>query len=228
VSKILLSAYNIQKPLISYHSFNESKRCEEIINRLELGENIALISDAGTPLFQDPGFILIKECQNKNISYTTVPGASSILSALVLSGFELNQFQFLGFLPKKSGDAKDVLNNAIDYPGVSVFFESPRRTEDTLKLISELNPDCEIAIIREITKKFETVHKGSAFSLLEEFQKEPPRGEIVFVIKGCPKETTEDFTEFAMTLIQEGLSKKSAYKHASRFGYVDKDLIYKS
>lgn len=228
VSKILLTAYDIQKPLLSYHSFNESQRLESIIEKLTQGQNIALISDAGTPLFQDPGFILVKECQSKNIPYTTIPGASSILSALILSGFEVNAFQFLGFLPKKISDLKNSLKNACHYNGLTVFFESPKRTEETLKILNEINPCIELAIIREITKKFETVHKGTASSLLEAFSHSPPRGEIVFVIKGCYEEKIQDFTQFAQTLIQEGLSKKSAVLLSSTLGYVNKDLIYKS
>lgn len=228
VSKILLNVYDIHKPLISYHSFNETSRLQEIIHRLQNGEKIALISDAGTPLFQDPGFILIKECQSQDIPYTTVPGASSILSAIILSGFEVNTFQFVGFIPKKTSEAKQLLQNICQYDGLSVFFESPKRTQDTLELIAEIDPNVEIAVIREITKKFETVHKGTAISLIEEFKNEAPRGEIVFVIPGIPKVEVEDYTDFAKTLIEEGLSKKTAYNLASRFGYVNKDLIYKS
>lgn len=227
VSKILLNAYEIKKPVVSYHSFNEVKRLSDIITKLEEGQNIALISDAGTPLFQDPGFVLVKECQNKNIPYTTIPGASSILCALILSGFEIKIFQFLGFLPKKPSDAKKTLMTMCGFEGLSVFFESPKRAESTLKLITAINPLIELAVVREITKKFETVHKGTASSLLETFQKTPPKGELVFVIQGYREEKIQDFTDFAKALIQDGLSKKSAYKHASSLGYLDKDLIYK-
>ena len=194
VSKNLLNFYQIQTPLISYHCFNEKKRVDEIIERMNRGESFALISDAGTPLFQDPGFILIQACYEHGIPLTTIPGASSILSALVLSGFALNQFQFLGFLDKKTSDAESALKKACLYEGLSVFFESPKRLVSTLELIHKINQQINICVVREITKKFETAHRGKPSSLIEEFTKNSPRGEIVIIIEGQPAPTDIDMT----------------------------------
>lgn len=227
VSKNLLNAYEISKPLLAYHSFNEKKRLDEILDRLSRGENLALISDAGTPLIQDPGYILIQACQERGLPYTTVPGASSILSALVLSGFDINQFQFLGFLPKKTQDATQVIKEINKYDGLSVFFESPKRVVETLELLKTHAPEHMICVIREMTKKFETVHKGRACELLEYFNDQSPRGEIVFVVQGQKQAEERDLTDYAFELLSLGLSKKSAYQLASRFGFVDKDRLYK-
>jgi 16S rRNA (cytidine1402-2'-O)-methyltransferase len=228
VSKYLLDHYDIHKPLISYHSFNERSRVDDIIAQLKNGQSFALISDAGTPLFQDPGFILVEACQKENIPFTAIPGASSILCAVLLSGLSFNKFQFCGFLSKKTPMAKAELEDMSNYEGLSVFFESPKRTLDTLKLIQTLRPDINVCVIREITKKFETVHRGSLETLIDEFSKEAPRGEVVFVVQGKKQDSEEDFTDFALDLIQQGLSKKSAFQIASKLGKCQKDIIYKS
>jgi 16S rRNA (cytidine1402-2'-O)-methyltransferase len=228
VSKTLLNAHKIHTPLSSYHSFNEKKRLEEIVERLKEGQSLALISDAGTPLIQDPGFILIERCQKENIPYTTVPGASSVMSALILSGYPIERFQFIGFLPKKNQEAKKTLLEACSYDGLSLFFESPKRAIETLALIHNINPELSVCVIREITKKFETVHKGTTESLIQEFSLTAPRGELVFVIQGKPSQQLFEATQIAVELIEGGLSKKSAFNLASKLGFVDKDKLYKS
>ena len=228
VSKILLNHYQIEKPLISYHSFNEKQKLDMVVQRLLNGENLALISDAGTPLFQDPGHLLIQECQAHQIPYTSIPGASSILSALILSGFTIDRFQFLGFLPKKPQELKEVLSHITTYDGLTVVFESPKRVKETLEILNSIDPSINLAVIREITKKFETVHKGTASELSKEFSLNDARGEIVLVIKTSFSKAEEDFTDFAFELIANGISKKTAYQLASRLGPVNKDLIYKS
>lgn len=228
VSRNLLNHYEIDKPLVSYHCFNEKQKIEHVLAEMQNGKTFALISDAGTPLFQDPGYLLIEACRKNNISYTTIPGASSILSALVLSGFEIKKFQFLGFIPKKTTEAKEFLKTTTQYDGLSVLFESPKRTLETLEYLQEINRDTELCVIREMTKKFETVHRGNPRELIQEFEATAPRGEIVFVIRGQPQELSQDHTDLALSLIEEGLSKKTAYSIFSRFGFVDKDKLYKA
>lgn len=223
----LLHHYGIQKPLVSYHSFNEKKRVEEILEKLKMGHDIALVSDAGTPLFQDPGALLIEACVAAHIPFTSLPGPSSILSALILSGFRIEKFQFVGFLSKKSGEIKETLQEALSYPGLTVAFESPQRLLETLKILQELKSDASICVIREITKKFETAHRGSLFELIEHFSKEAPRGEIVLVLEGVKESSEKDFTPLAEAMIHEGLSKKTAIQLASKWGFVDKDTLYK-
>jgi 16S rRNA (cytidine1402-2'-O)-methyltransferase len=227
-SQVLLNAHHIHTPLISYHSFNEKKRVNEVLEKLKNGQNLALISDAGTPCFQDPGFILIEACLKEGISYTTVPGASSILSALILSGFSVDKFQFIGFLSKKTSEIKKALESINTYEGLSVFFESPKRLVETLEIFNQINPEIPICVIREMTKKFETVHKGTPKSLIEEFTLTPPRGELVCVAKGSNLKEIIDYTDLALELIDQGLSKKSAHYFASKLGFVDKDRLYKA
>jgi len=227
-SKVLLQAHGVNTPLISYHNFNEKKRLSEICEKLREGQNLALISDAGTPCFQDPGYLLIEACQKEGLEYTTVPGASSILSALILSGFEIEKFQFVGFLSKKTSEIRKTLESINSYQGLSVFFESPKRIIETLEIFEKINPAISLCVIREITKKFETIHKGTPSSLIQEFKIEAPRGELVCVVQGTSAALIEDMTELALELKSHGVSKKSAYELASKLGFVDKDRLYKS
>lgn len=227
-SKVLLAHYGIQTQVSSYHSFNETSKKDSIIKLLLEGKTISLISDAGMPLIQDPGHTLVEACQDNNIPYTVIPGASSVLNAAVLSGFEVKKFQFIGFLPKKNSEIKPLFEEALGYDGLSIFFESPKRLIDSLSLLAQLNQDAPCCVIREITKKFETVHKGSASSLLCFFKETEPRGEIVLILKGQKTETNQDLTEVAFELVKEGLSKKTAYSILSQIGFVNKKKLYHS
>src|SRR3990167_5491416 len=145
-SSILLNRYGIQKPLISYHKFKEKASLEKILTDLQSGQNLALISDAGTPCINDPGQILVQACIEKGIEVTAIPGACSVIQALVLSGFDTSSFQFIGFLPKSGQSA---LKRALHYPGTTVCFESPERLISTLEEILALDPDRELAVARE-------------------------------------------------------------------------------
>jgi len=227
VTRGLLHHYQIDKPLVSYHSFNEKNRVNEIIEKLKKGVEIALVSDAGTPLFQDPGAVLVQACVQEGLAYTTLPGPSSILSALVLSGYPIEKFQFIGFLAKKNSALKEALQSALDYSGLTVAFESPHRLIESLDMLKQLKAKGSLCVIREITKKFESVHRGTVDELMAHFALEPPRGEIVLVIPGEAKLPQQDFTHLAERLLEEGLSKKTAVSIASTYGIVNKDYLYK-
>lgn len=183
-SGMLLKHFGIKKPFISYHEHNEAMRTAELVVRLAGGENIALITDAGTPGLSDPGARLVRECIKRELSFTIVPGPSSILTALVGSGFSIEKFCFHGFLPIKSGQRERELRVAAESGETVIFFESPYRLTKTLAACIELMPDRQLCVARELTKKFEEYRNGTACELLAHYQAHPPKGEIVLVISG--------------------------------------------
>ncbi|MDN3506774.1 MAG: 16S rRNA (cytidine(1402)-2'-O)-methyltransferase [Simkaniaceae bacterium] len=180
VSGTLCKEYGIEASLRSFHKFSESKLEESVIGDLGAGKNIALISDAGTPGINDPGQRLVERCHKEGIEVTSIPGPSAPILALTLSGLSLEKFQFVGFLPKKAGERKGVLIDAFFYKGVTVCFESPNRIQTTLQEIAVWGAEQEIAVCREMTKKYEEVLRGKASDLLGKEM----RGEIVLIIQG--------------------------------------------
>ena len=183
-SGILLKRYQISKPLISYHEHNEAMRTAQLVERLAAGEKIALITDAGTPALSDPGARLIRECIKRGLDFTVIPGPSSILTALVGSGFSAEKFFFGGFLPIKSGQRERELRTSITRQETSIYFESPYRLNKTLKACMEIFQDRQLCVARELTKKFEEFRRGSAAELLAHYEARPPKGEIVLLISG--------------------------------------------
>ncbi len=183
-SGILLKHYGIQKPLVSYHEHNEAMRTAQLIERIAANQNVALITDAGTPGISDPGARLIRECIKRQLPFTIVPGPSSILTALVGSGFAAEKFFFGGFLPTKSGQRARELRLAADRAETSIFFESPFRILKTLAACFEIIPDRQLCVARELTKKFEEFRRGTPRELISHYEARPPKGEIVLVISG--------------------------------------------
>ena len=181
-SGILLKHLGIKKPFVSYHEHNEATRTPELVEGLVRGENVALITDAGTPGVSDPGFRLIRECIKRGVPFTIIPGPSSILTALVGSGFSTDKFSFGGFLPVKSGQRERQLRAAAERDETTIFFESPYRLIKTLVACTDVMPDRQVCVARELTKKFEEFRRGTAADLLAHYQMHPPKGEIVFMI----------------------------------------------
>jgi 16S rRNA (cytidine1402-2'-O)-methyltransferase len=191
-SGILLKRYQINKPLISYHEHNEAMRTAQLIERLAAGEKIALVTDAGTPGVSDPGARLIRECIKREVDFTIVPGPSSILTAVVGSGFSNEKFFFGGFLPTKSGQRERELRAAAVREETSIYFESPYRLTKALKALTEIllataspsggGQDRQLCVARELTKKFEEFRRGTAAELLAHYEAHPPKGEIVLLI----------------------------------------------
>lgn len=178
----LLKAYEIKKPLRSYHGFNAARKEDEIVQDLRAGKDIALVSDAGTPGISDPGQRLAQRCQKEGLEYTAIPGACSPIVALTLSGFASQPFQFFGFLPKKPSHLKQALNDALQYNGTTIFLESPFRVIKTLKLLEEMAPGRKLGIARELTKIHEEVRIGTASELLNVTAK----GEFILLIPPPP------------------------------------------
>jgi 16S rRNA (cytidine1402-2'-O)-methyltransferase len=181
-SGMLLKHFEIKKPLLSYHEHNEAMRTAQLVERLAAGEKIALITDAGTPGLSDPGARLIRECIKREVPFTIIPGPSSILTALVGSGFSTEKFFFGGFLPVKSGRRERGLRTAAEREETTIFFESPYRLTKTLKACIDILPDRQLCVARELTKKFEEFRRGTASELLAHYEAKPPKGEIVLLI----------------------------------------------
>jgi 16S rRNA (cytidine1402-2'-O)-methyltransferase len=187
-SGMLLKHFDIKKPLISFHEHNEAMRTAQVVERLAAGENIALITDAGTPGFSDPGSRLIRACIRRDLSFTIIPGASSILTALLGSGFGIERFCFRGFLPVKSGRRERELRGAAEREEATLFFESPHRLTKTLTAINGIMPQRQLCVARELTKKFEEFRRGTAGELLAHYSARAPKGEIALIIAGLQSE----------------------------------------
>ena len=189
-SGLLLKHFEIKKPFVSYHEHNEAARTAELIERLAAGENVALITDAGTPALSDPGMRLIRECINRELPFTIIPGPSSILVALVGSGFSADKFSFRGFLPVKSGQRERELRIAAEDEETTLFFESPYRLLKTLQVCTVLMPERQLCVARELTKKFEEFRRGTPAELLAHYQARPAKGEVVLVVAAAPRPMT--------------------------------------
>ena len=183
-SLILLRHYGIEKPLVSYHQHNEARRAAELIEQLAAGKNIAVITDAGLPGISDPGRRLLQACIDRGLPYTIIPGASAVLTALIGSGFNSEQFHYGGFLPVKSGGRERDLLAAAAREETSIFFESPHRILKTLAVLAEKLPDRLICVARELTKTYEEYRRGKPGDLLAHYTAHPAKGEIVLVMSG--------------------------------------------
>jgi 16S rRNA (cytidine1402-2'-O)-methyltransferase len=180
-SGMLLKRFEIKKPLLSYHEHNEAMRTAQLVERLAADENVALITDAGTPALSDPGARLIRACIARGLPLTVIPGPSSILAAVVGSGFSTERFYFGGFLPAKSGQRERELRATAGRGETTIFFESPYRLTKTLAVCTGIMPDRQLCVARELTKKFEEFRHGIASELLAHYEAHPPKGEIVLV-----------------------------------------------
>lgn len=186
VTAHLLQHYQIEKPMMSYHNFNEHELTERIIQRIKNGERCAVVSDGGTPGLSDPGFLLIREAIQHQIEIDALPGAVAFMPALLQSGFAIHPFLFEGFLPHKKG-RKTALERLAQIECTVVLYESPFRI---IKLLEELKVyfgNRRVSVSRELTKKFEETIRGSVDEVLQHFKQHEPRGEFVVVIEGLSK-----------------------------------------
>ena len=181
-SSRLLNHYEVKKPLISLHEHNEQRRIPELIRKAGEGLTIGVISDAGTPCLSDPGHRLLKACIEAQIDYDVLPGPSAITTALVISGFPPHPFYFGGFLAFKKGKRSKELTEAVNRRCTSLYFESPHRILSTLELLRDINPQVEVCISKELTKKFQNIYRGEVSVVLEELHSVTFKGELVFLI----------------------------------------------
>jgi len=183
----LLGRYGIRTALASYHDHNKDRVVPDIVARLKGGDRVAVVSDAGMPCISDPGFTLVRALAEEGLSWTVVPGPSSILAALVLSGFATDRFLYLGYAPRKKGQRRAFLAEALAEPGTVLILESCHRIRSTLEILAELDPDRPAAVAREITKLHEETLRGTAPQLLEVMTGRRLRGELVLVLQGRGK-----------------------------------------
>lgn len=181
---LLLTHYGIKKPLLSLHEHNETQRAPEVATRALAGESFAVVTDAGMPGVSDPGYRLIQELKAREVPFTVLPGPSAVITALVGSGLPSDAFFFGGFLPVKSGRKSAVLQQAVEAHHTSIFYESPFRIVKTIQALAAIDPAAPVCVARELTKVFETYHRGTAAELLAEFTARPPKGEMVVLIGG--------------------------------------------
>lgn len=226
----LLNHYQIKKPLLSYHKFNETISLDKIIDKLKEQKNIALVSDAGTPLIADPGYKLVERCIQEEIEVTSIPGACAAVNALLLSGFDTQRFQFVGFLPRQQKDLQQTLRDLITYSGVTICYESPERIAKTVEALKKLAPDLMIAIARELTKKFEEVLRGTVQQIAEQLSQKSIKGECILLIQGMP--IIQDFSHLSIeehiSQVENtySLSRKDAIKMVAEQRGQPKRLIY--
>ncbi len=231
-SRKLMDHYGITTPLTSYHEHNEKGKTQELINRLEKGEAIALISDAGMPGISDPGQVVIQECLTRGIPVDVLPGANAALTALLLSGMPTEHFIFHGFLPAQGSQRKKELLNYAELPFTQIFYESPHRLRGTLKDMLEIFGSREGAVIREITKIHQSVHRGNLSELLKEFEENNPRGEICILTAPfepvLPVGGREEWQEEVDVLLKQGMKPNVAMKEVAQKYGVSKREVYQA
>lgn len=182
---LLLSHYQIKKPLLVLNDYNEARNIEEFLLRLQSGQNLALVSDAGTPLISDPGYKLVRACLEQNIEVDSLPGPSSVLTALTLSGLPPDKFTFLGYLPEKPGKRIKLLQiiqtTNSQLPTTNIMFVAPHKLLRTLEDMQEVYGNIEVVLAHELTKVHQYVIKKTVADWLEELKKHPPKGEYVLL-----------------------------------------------
>ena len=223
-TRVLLERHGIPARLLSYHEHNEAKRTSELLPRLQAGERVALVSDAGLPGISDPGARLIGAALDAGVEVTVLPGASAAETALVASGFAGEGYRFVGFLPR---GAKAVAALSDEQPVVA--FESPQRLPATLRVLAEAQPDRRVAVCRELTKKFEEVVRGSAAEVAAHFA-EPPKGEITLVLGPARAREGEDKVEAVAAvaeLVDAGVPRRQAADVVARLTGVSRNQLYR-
>ncbi len=236
-SRGLLDLYGISKPLISYHEHNKYERAEELVGRLLQGQNVALISDAGTPVISDPGEVLVIMAREAGIPVTSLPGPCALITALTLSGISARRFVFEGFLPMESKDRKAVLDALREEPRTIVLYEAPHRLRKTLQELKEcLGGGRAVCLCRELTK----IHEEALPATLEEaaalYREKEPRGEYVLVIAGrSPEEKREEMRsswesrspeEHLQSYMSRGMTKKEAIKAMAEDFAISRNTLY--
>jgi 16S rRNA (cytidine1402-2'-O)-methyltransferase len=187
-TRVLLDRHGISARTVSYHEHNEASRAAELVGRMQAGETVALVSDAGMPLVNDPGFLLVQACIAAGVGVEVLPGPSAALTALVVSGLPATTWRFVGFLPRKRGELETLFRGAGE---TLVAFESPRRVGASLAALAAVDPDRAVVVCRELTKLHEEVVRGTAAALAERYAGDAPRGEVVVVVGGAPAEAVD-------------------------------------
>ena len=236
----LFDRHGITTTRTSFHEHNEKDKCEMLLQRLLAGEDLALVSDAGTPAISDPGYRLVHEATEAGVKVVPIPGPSAALAALTVSGISTAGFAFLGFLPPKKGARRKALEDVASLPLALILYEAPHRLEAMLSDMADVfGPTRRIAVARELTKMYEEVLRGTAEELLEHFRETKPRGEITMVVSPMEKQSRKNgdtlpgdlddkaLGSFVNWLADErGLKRKAAAEMAAKLLGVPKNRAY--
>lgn len=232
----LLNHFDIHTPMTSYHEYNKVEKAKQLIGQLQAGQNIALITDAGTPAISDPGEVLVQLCQEAGLSVTSLPGPAACITALTLSGLPTRRFCFEGFLPGDKREKRQILKELAAESRTIILYEAPHHLVRTLEELYEALGERRITLCRELTKKFETVMPTTLTQALEYYQHEEPRGEYVLVLEGKNREELrrEEISAWETMSIEEhmayyegqGMDSKQAMKLVAKDRGVGKREIY--
>ena len=227
----LLNHLNIKKRLVSYYKQNEKNKSEILINELLEGNNIALVSDAGTPAISDPGFEVVKSAIKNNIEICPIPGACALINALICSGMETKEFSFVGFLSTNKKEKREKLEELKNDKKTLIFYEAPHKLKNNLEIIKEILGDRNIVLVRELTKIHEEYIRGKLSSVIQNMQE--PRGEFVVVVEGSNEEFQKNrykdlsLEEHYKIYENQGLEKKEIIKKIAKDRNTNKNEIYK-
>lgn len=232
----LLTHFGIKTPMTSYHEYNKVDKARTLIAKLHEGQNIALISDAGTPAISDPGEVLVKMCQEEGIIVTSLPGPAACITALTMSGLSTRRFCFEGFLPPDKKERRTILELLANETRTIIIYEAPHHLVKTLRELGEVLGDRKISICRELTKRFETVLPTTINTALDMYETEDPRGEYVLVIEGkdvleLQKEKQQSFDSMSieehMSMYEaQGIDRKEAMKMVAKDRGISKREVY--
>lgn len=234
----LLNHFEIKTPMTSYHEYNKIEKGHKLVERLQNGETIALITDAGTPGISDPGEELVKMCQGAGITVTAVPGAAACITALTISGLPTRRFAFEAFLPTDKKERQAVLDELKEETRTIILYEAPHRLVKSLKLLTDVLGERKVSVCRELTKKHETVFAATLPEALAYYEKNVPKGECVIVIEGKSRLEIweEEKAQWEQLTIEEhmehylsgGMEKKEAMKQVAKDRGVSKRDIYQA
>ena len=233
----LLNHFEIQTPMTSYHEYNKVDKAKYLVNLMQEGKNIAVITDAGTPGISDPGEELVRQCFEVGIEVSSLPGPAACITALTMSGLKTRRFAFEAFLPSDKKERQQVLEELKDETRTMIIYEAPHHLVQTLKELESVLGDRKITQCRELTKKYEEAHQTTIGSLISEYKTKEPRGEYVLVIEGKTfKEKTEEkqkeweslsINEHMEYYLDQGIDKKEAMKRVAKDRGVSKRDIYR-
>lgn len=232
----LLHHFEIHTPMTSYHEYNKVEKARQLVGQLQAGQNVALITDAGTPAISDPGEVLVAMCHESGVPVTSLPGPAACITALTLSGLSTRRFCFEGFLPSDKKERKQILEELAEEGRTMILYEAPHHLAKTLEELYAALGERRITLCRELTKKFETVMPTTTSRAVEYYKSEEPRGEYVLVIEGRSREEKrkEEIASWEGLTVEEhvayyerqGMDSKSAMKQAARDRGVGKREIY--
>jgi 16S rRNA (cytidine1402-2'-O)-methyltransferase len=225
-TRVLLERYGVAAKLVSYHEHNERARAPQLVERMQQGDVVALVSDAGMPVVSDPGFVLVRACVAAGLAVEVLPGPSAALSALVASALPADTWRFVGYLPRKRGELETLLRA----PETVVAFESPNRVAASLRALAAVDAARPVAVCRELTKIHEEIVRGSAGELAARYAEQPPRGEVVLVLGGAPDSEPElaPALEALRKLVEAGAKPRPASSVVASLTGVKANTLYRA